>query len=355
MNNELTPWQRLVESMKLEEPDQVPVILPVTGFLLSDFVGISVSQYFMDYKNQLKAQIAFQKRFPDATLLLGFAPEFYMEVPTALGCNFTFTETFGFVAEPVAKEPEDIDKLEVPDPHHDGLMPNTLKALEHFAENVDPEIKRRYGYVDGWPVMIIAPFSVAAFVRGITQFMLDLIMNQDLAHKLLKIATETTIEWIRAQEEIIGPTKYLLFVDDFSGLISRDHFERFFVPYAQRVLEKHSKALVLFHNDSNTRHILKEIARLYINGFHFGPDVDIGDAKRMIGDNVCLVGNVHPLRILLEGKPQDVERACMKVISTGAPRGGYVLCSGGEMSRGTPLENIDMMIETAKEYGKYSR
>jgi len=39
----------------------------------------------------------------------------------------------------------------------------------------------------------------------------------------------------------------------------------------------------------------------------------------------------------------------------GAPRGGYVLCPGGEISRGTPLENIEMMIKTAKKYGKYSR
>jgi len=51
MNNELTPWQRLIESMKLGEPDQVPVILPVTGFFLSDFIGISVSQYFRIIKS----------------------------------------------------------------------------------------------------------------------------------------------------------------------------------------------------------------------------------------------------------------------------------------------------------------
>jgi len=67
--------------------------------------------------------MAFQKRFPDATLLLGFTPDFYIKAPTALGCNFRFTETSGFVVEPIVKEPEDVDRLEVE-------RPNTL--LKHL-------------------------------------------------------------------------------------------------------------------------------------------------------------------------------------------------------------------------------
>jgi len=355
MGDEMTPWQRLVEAMHLGEPDHVPVILPVTVFYLSEFTRIGVLEYFDDYKKQLRAQVAFQKRFPDATLLLGISPEFYIEPAAALGCPYKFTEKSGFWVEPIVKEPEDVDKLEVPDPYRAPLTSTALEALEYFRKNIGSEIKRRYGYGEGWTVLVAAPFSIATLLRGITQFMLDLITNQDLAHRLLEISTEMVKEWLKAQEEVIGPIKHLFLACDYSGLISRVHFNEFFVPYTREVLREYDKAQVLFHNDSDTRHLLEGIAGVGINGFHFGPDVDISDAKRRIGDKVCLVGNIHPLRVLLEGKLQDVKQTCMEQISKAAPGGGYVLCPGGEISKGTPLENIDMMIKIAKKYGKYPR
>jgi len=64
---------------------------------------------------------------------------------------------------------------------------------------------------------------------------------------------------------------------------------------------------------------------------------------------MTIMGNVHPLRILLEGKPDDVVKACRENIDRFAGDGGYILCSGGGLSPGTPIENVKAMVDTARK------
>ena len=81
--------------------------------------------------------------------------------------------------------------------------------------------------------------------------------------------------------------------------------------------------------------------------------MDIGEAKRRIGDRVTLMGNIAPLTVLRNGTPKDVTEACRAIIEKAAPGGGFILAAGGYIDEGTPTENIDAMIKAAEKYGRY--
>jgi uroporphyrinogen decarboxylase len=87
--------------------------------------------------------------------------------------------------------------------------------------------------------------------------------------------------------------------------------------------------------------------------FAVNGDIEIEKLKKDIGGKVCLIGNIHTLKILLRGKQADVEEASRQCIQKAAGGGGFVLAPGGEVIRGTPIENIEAMIESASKYGKY--
>ncbi len=94
--------------------------------------------------------------------------------------------------------------------------------------------------------------------------------------------------------------------------------------------------------------------------FNFGPEVDIEKIKSKIGNKVCLLGNIPPIDIanifssdtLLKGTPEDIDRISRHQIEAGKPNGGYILTTGSGMDRGTPEENIEIMIRAAEKYGK---
>jgi hypothetical protein len=52
--------------------------------------------------------------------------------------------------------------------------------------------------------------------------------------------------------------------------------------------------------------------------------VDLKVAKQMIGARVCMLGNLNPVTVLLQGSPLDVELAAEAAIAAAAEGGGYI-------------------------------
>ncbi len=83
----------------------------------------------------------------------------------------------------------------------------------------------------------------------------------------------------------------------------------------------------------------------------FLESTDIFRAKEILGDRVCLMGNV-PLSLLQVGSPQDVEEYCKKVIKVCGKGGGFILANGGGIFDARP-ENMKAMVDSAARYGRY--
>lgn len=85
-------------------------------------------------------------------------------------------------------------------------------------------------------------------------------------------------------------------------------------------------------------------------------DVELADAKRRIGDRVCLEGNIQ-IGDLYAAQVDEVRDLVKRAIDDAAPDGGFVLCPTA--SPFTPvlpekaLRNYLAMIEAGLEYGKY--
>lgn len=83
----------------------------------------------------------------------------------------------------------------------------------------------------------------------------------------------------------------------------------------------------------------------------FLESTDIFRAKEILGDRVCLMGNV-PLSLLQVGSPQDVEEYCKKLIKVCGKGGGFILANGGGIFDAKP-ENMKAMVDSAAKYGWY--
>ena len=78
---------------------------------------------------------------------------------------------------------------------------------------------------------------------------------------------------------------------------------------------------------------------------------DMAEAKRILGDICCIAGNV-PTSVMMTGTVEQVKENCRKVIEDCAPGGGYILGGGAHIDKGK-MENLQAMMDSAKEYGTY--
>jgi uroporphyrinogen decarboxylase len=63
-----------------------------------------------------------------------------------------------------------------------------------------------------------------------------------------------------------------------------------------------------------------------------------------------MMGNVPPLDVGVRGTPEEVAQSAQACLDKGAPGGGMILSFGGGVSPGTPAENIDAILNTAREW-----
>ncbi|MBS7622138.1 uroporphyrinogen decarboxylase family protein [Candidatus Bathyarchaeota archaeon] len=340
----MTPRERFMVAAKLEEPDQVPV-----AFLRSTYdaarINLNVKDYIFDYKKKLNAQIRLHERFPGCAFVPGVNPDFgIVAEASAFGSEVFYYENEPPMCTPVVKSAEAIDNLKVPDPYRDGLLPKVLEAYKYLSEHTPPT----YG-VD--PQAIRGPLDLATELRGVGPLLSDMYRNPEYVHRLLDIATQAEIEFVKAMDEVVGESEILFMCDDIPGLISPKFFEEFGFPYMKKIFDAFSKKLKIYHNCKGSMHILERLADTGFQVFNFSFENDTTETKRRIGRRVCLMGNVEPIGIFLKGPRKEIEETCREQIKVAGPNGGYVLSVGGACYG--PDQSMDIMIDAASKYGRY--
>ncbi len=355
------PLERFLTASKLKFADYVPASPFITGHFILWFAGIPEDKAFeywgRDYKKKLYAQLktirAFEG-FPDVMIWPGVWADFGPAVETsALGCNIIYPSRSSPFPEPAVKKVDDIDRLRVPDPRKDGLMPLAIEAYTYMAKNVPCELREQYGY--GQWTHALGPSDIAGLSMGYDKFLIGIYRYPDSIQRLMKVAAETTVLWIEAQRDAIGSDLLTFISGDTDCFLNPEQFRTFSYPHIRYVCKrlKRRGKIVLYHNDGNTTHLLDKLRDIGANMFNYGQRMSTATVKEKVGEKMALIGGLNSIGILLRGKPEEVEEESKKAILEGGIDGGFVLSNEGGMAAHTPWENILAMINSAAKYGKY--
>ena len=65
------------------------------------------------------------------------------------------------------------------------------------------------------------------------------------------------------------------------------------------------------------------------------------------------MGNLDPVSILMNGTAEQVAREAERIMKAGKVGGGYMVNTGEMNPRGTPEENMRVMMQTARKFATY--
>jgi uroporphyrinogen decarboxylase len=269
------------------------------------------------------------------------------------GCRaFIPEDDFPSLAQPALEHFEQAFELEVPDPHRHGRMPVILEAIERIHAQVGDEVAIR---VPG-----TGPFAVAAYLVGVERFLSELARVQrgsDETHrealkKMLDLTAEALIRFGLAE---IAAGAHLVQCGDSlasASVISPEMYRSWVLPWHQRVFRawKEAGALTVLHICGNNTRVLDLQAQTGADIIAIDHLVDLRLAKGQIGDRVCLIGNVDPVEVMLNGTPELVDARARECLLSAADGGGYILGTGCEVPPGTPLENLEALIRAGQAH-----
>jgi uroporphyrinogen-III decarboxylase len=227
-------------------------------------------------------------------------------------------------------------------------MPETAKIAHKWRE--------QYQVPTMVDAAINTPFTLLSQLRGSTNFMLDLRRYPDKMLEVLDVVADGVIaaglnlaDMVQAETVILGAVR------GSADFISPKMFEKFCLPYLVRAA--HAAAAhglrIQYHFDTNWTPMLEYFKELPPKSgyLHLDERTDILQAKKVLGDHLCLLGNLKPSLFTL-GTPADVERE-VKTIIDGCAAGGGLIVSA-ELTADSRFELVDTMIQTTKTYGVYT-
>ena len=139
---------------------------------------------------------------------------------------------------------------------------------------------------------------------------------------------------------------------------SPDQFEELIVPYLKEVIAEFHKLgfYAIKHTDGNVIPILRQIADCGPDAIHsLDPQggVSLSEARRIVGENICLMGNVN-CGLLQTGTDEECDADVMRALREGMANGrGYIFSTSNCVYTGLPPERYDRMWRLWKQYGIY--
>jgi len=136
-----------------------------------------------------------------------------------------------------------------------------------------------------------------------------------------------------------------------------DWFDDFVTPYLARLIRGYREQghYVIKHTDGNIMPILDRLLEGEPHALHsLDPqgDVDIAEVKRLVGDRVCLIGNVN-CGLLDSGTDEQVVASVEYALENGMPGGGYVFSTSNCVYTGMRLDRYELMQKVWREKGIY--
>lgn len=344
-----TIFERFMDSVNHHETHPVPVVGWDNAVPITRLAGIKAERYYRDAEMKMAVQKMVLDEFAPIRWVPGFHADYGVVIePSAFGCPIEWFEDDSPYAHPMLETLDQVDQLRVPNPDKDGLMPEALSQYRYMWDHIERQYIDEYGYLQGF-TLCLGPLELAGSLRGYGPLMLDFYDHPEKLHKLLEITTEAAIVWLHAQERVNGKASFVVLIDHLPGNISLEIAREFAFPYFRKIFEEFPSAIHLYHNEGRSDHYIEFIPKFGAHVFHCG-NLDLGRTKSTIGDQVCIMGNLDANKILLPGTPEEVRKACLEKLRIAAPRGGYLLCTGGAMAPGTPKENLWAMIRASLDY-----
>jgi hypothetical protein len=399
---------RFIKAIKLEEADRVPVMLPVE-FYPALYAGVNLKTVMYDYDELKRAWLKFMHDFDMDSFL---APSLVFPGPVMEMIDYKLVKWPGHgladnapmyqYIEGEYMLPEDYHAL-IRDPSDYFMryfLPRSVGALSalkklspitpfvaipvwYISQFGDPEIRQAYqalldagqecmkwmsvvgevgmtalqaGLPNIWGGMCGAPFDfLGDMLRGTHGVMMDMFQRPDTLHeamaRLVSIAVDDTISQANASG---CPVIFMPLHKGTGGFMSNKQFEEFYWPTLKEVcmgLINEGLVPLPFAEGSYEERleIIKDMPRGSM--IWYFEQMDMAKAKKVLGDNACIAGNL-PVSVMCYGTPQQVKEGCRKLIETCAPGGGYILTASAFMDIGES-NNLHAMMDAAKEYGVY--
>ena len=345
MGEEFNSIERTLKTIAHQPVDRVPVDLH-NFMVIPRFMDVTnFADFYRDGEAMAEGQIKAWERYGHDVVMVENGTAALAE---ACGVEVEYMKQSAPVAShPAISSLDEIDKLKVPDPYQDPLLKELLKSTRIVVEEIGDK-----AFVMGRADQ--GPFSLACEIRGMSEFLLDLALGEELdkVHQLMEFCLTVCERYALAQIEQGAHATSIGDSPSGPDVISPKYYREFAYPYVERLAMslKKEDVILSYHICGNATPIIADMINTGAAILEIDQKSDQIKVKEAAKGKATVLGPIDPSEVMDNGTPELVLEKCEEALRNLSPGEGFILGPGCALPPTTPDENIDAMIEAAKRF-----
>lgn len=268
-----------------------------------------------------------------------------------LSCIIQGNDYTEWVAEPLIKEKKDIELI--------GLYAtHPLCDSESVKEEVEKMGDR--GIVRGF----ILPFDIygqpdcwqdSCCLRGAENMIMDTFDDPGWVHEFMQILLERKLPYVHSMKNSGYDLMELGGGDASTTVINPSIFQEFVAPYGKQIIDAaHGAGVrISYHTCGGMMPILEDIVAMGPDAMEtftppeMGADVNLAEAKRRIGDKICMIGGFDQAHKFMNCTPRETRDAVRKCFDEAGSGGGYIIAPSDHFFD-AQYELLEAFVDEAK-------
>jgi len=348
----MTSYERVKTAIQHKEPDRVPAFASFTSEMSerlrdesnvgSEDLGVRLGNDMIQVSIGIETSSSYSKE-PEFMCPWGIT---WRNIRNQFG---SYSEIVRF---PLAGDEEKLSRWNIPDPTKKELYEPMKRVIDQYGKKV---------WIAGSCRCTL--FETAWYLRGMDEFMVDLLTNEDYVNTLL----DKILEYPRyALSEYIDMGADMVWVGDDVAtqqgmMISPELWRKYFKPrYACLFKEfktKNPDIIIAYHSCGNCSEIVADLIEIGLDVLHpLQPlAIDPIKVKREYGNRLTLMGGLDIQIVMPSGSPADVKAETIRLMKGCGKGGGFIIGGAHHFQKDTPIENILAFYKTVKEEGVYDK
>jgi len=349
----MTPRERILMALNRRKPDRVPLEIKMTPGTFETFKEKTGSTDFRSYFNMDFREVEFNEPHKISDF-----SRYFPDLPA----EATITE-WG-----IARVPGSMPN------YHKKISPlSKITSIKEIEEYPFPDFKANYRHqhlekeIEGYHKSGLAAvaflemtiFERAWRIRGIENFMMDMISNQDIATAILDKITEMSLFMaLRFAESNVDIIKLGDDIGTQEAMIMHPNmWRKWLKPRLAKVIRVTKKIkpeiLIYYHSDGFIEPVIPDLIEIGVDVLNpVQPEcMNPVKLKKEYGNRLSFWGTIGTQTTMPFGTPDEVREVVKHMIETVGRGGGLLIAPTHVLEPDVPWENILAFVESVNDYG----
>ncbi|WP_111658135.1 uroporphyrinogen decarboxylase [Isoalcanivorax indicus] len=269
-----------------------------------------------------------------------------LTIPDAMGLGLYFEAGEGPRFRKTVRTEADVAALPVPDAERD--LDYVMRAVSTIRRELNGQVPLIGFSGSPWT---LATYMVEGGSSKDFRHLKAMVYSQpELAHQLLDKLARSVTDYLNAQ--IRSGAQAVQIFDTWGGALSAEAYKVFSLRYMQQIVdglirEHDGRKVPVILFTKNGGLWLEDIAASGCDGVGVDWTINIGDARRRVGDRVALQGNMDPA--VLYASPAAIRAEVQRILDDFGPHNGHIFNLGHGITPQVDPAHAGAFIEAVNE------